>query len=270
MKLLHLLTFSIILLLGQNATAQDTIRQFCDRNLRPNKTVENYDIQRIAIKSPESQTWAIFDYDRQNRIYMTSGATDRTFSTLIGNVTVYYPNGQKKTVGKYLNNLKVGEWKGFLDNGDVDFKGRYENDKKVGEWAWFHSNGKPSAKETYLQDSLVSWVYFNLDGTTHKDPEIADHNPILKDTSTNVRRFIATRVEYPDALLEKKIQGTVLVDCIVDLKGNVTNVNIIQSVDPILDSEALDKVLELPTFIPATYKNRKIPVHYVIPVKFKI
>ncbi len=62
----------------------------------------------------------------------------------------YYETGELKAQGKYVNGLKIGEWKYFYKNGKVEQVGTYlKNEKPDGEWIWYHDNGKVLRDENF-------------------------------------------------------------------------------------------------------------------------
>ncbi|WP_181369151.1 M56 family metallopeptidase [Flavobacterium profundi] len=76
---------------------------------------------------------------------------------------------------------------------------------------------------------------------------------------------------YPDLALEKNIEGTVVVQFIIDKEGNVINV---EARGPengaLLEKEAIRLMLILPKFIPAKLKGERVNVKYGLPITFKL
>jgi len=55
----------------------------------------------------------------------------------------FYETGEIKSVGKYLNGNKVGEWKYFFADGKPFETGKYDNQgRQQGKWIWYLENGK--------------------------------------------------------------------------------------------------------------------------------
>ena len=51
--------------------------------------------------------------------------------------------------------------------------------------------------------------------------------------------FLGQNLVYPESAVQNNIQGKVLVKFVVTKEGNVANVEVIQSVDPALNAEAV-------------------------------
>ncbi len=76
------------------------------------------------------------------------------------------------------------------------------------------------------------------------------------------------RPEYPRDAFEARIQGTVLVEAVIDAKGRVTKVRVLESV-PGLD-EAAVKALKKWRFHPARKDGKPVATIIHAPVKFEI
>lgn len=82
--------------------------------------------------------------------------------------------------------------------------------------------------------------------------------------------YLSTNLKYPKEAEDKNIQGRVVVDFIVERDGSVSNVNIIRSVSPELDAEALRVVKGMPKWKPGKQKGKTVRVKFDLPLQFKI
>lgn len=85
-----------------------------------------------------------------------------------------------------------------------------------------------------------------------------------------ISAFLSKNVVYPPKAVKDKIQGKVLVRFIVDKNGNVSKPEVIQSVHPLLDAEALRVVGLLKGFTPGKKYGQAINTWYLLPVTFKL
>ncbi len=89
--------------------------------------------------------------------------------TIVGSISHgesinYYPSGQVKAKGNYVNGNKNEEWVWFYSNGQEKQKGWYANGSKEGKWEYYYENGKLKLIESYLNGSLNgerTWYYPN-------------------------------------------------------------------------------------------------------------
>jgi len=77
-----------------------------------------------------------------------------------------------------------------------------------------------------------------------------------------------TRPQYPQEAFVKKVEGTVIVEILIDSTGRVVRARVIQSV-PMLDAAALQTVYQW-IFEPAVKRGRPVPTIAHAPVAFRI
>ena len=90
----------------------------------------------------------------------------------------------------------------------------------------------------------------------------------------NERTFLANWVykyiKYPKSTVDEGVQGRVVVEFIIEKSGEVSNVNIVNSVDERLDAGVLKVVKASPKWKPATINKEPVRVKTSIPVEFKL
>ena len=91
--------------------------------------------------------------------------------------------------------------------------------------------------------------------------------PVM-DYDSPPRPIKITRPQYPQEAFVKKIEGTVVVEILIDSQGRVVRARVIQSV-PLLDAAALQTVYQW-IFQPAVKHGRPVPTIAHAPVAFRI
>ena len=86
----------------------------------------------------------------------------------------------------------------------------------------------------------------------------------------NVRAWLGSHLKYPVVAEENGIQGTVVITFVVEKNGSISNVNVVRSVDPSLDREAVRVVKSMPRWTPGTQKGVPVRVKYTLPISFKL
>jgi TonB family protein len=89
-------------------------------------------------------------------------------------------------------------------------------------------------------------------------------------SQNEMMKFLARTTIYPKEAAEKGIQGTVFVQFVVNKEGKVSNVKTIQSVDPILDAEAIRVAKSMPDWTPGKQNGHLVRVVFTLPVKFAL
>ena len=85
-----------------------------------------------------------------------------------------------------------------------------------------------------------------------------------------LKSFLKKNVYYPQEAIEKGIEGRVVVSFVVDKHGHISNVEVVQSADPLLDAEAVRVVQSMPKWIPAEKDGKAVRSIFRLPVRFKL
>ncbi|HEY5509931.1 MAG TPA: TonB family protein [Prolixibacteraceae bacterium] len=85
-----------------------------------------------------------------------------------------------------------------------------------------------------------------------------------------LRNFLARSVKYPVEAQKNKSQGKVYVSFVVNAEGKVEQAKVEQSVDPLLDAEAIRVVGLMPDWKPGKQRGTAVSVAYTIPIQFKL
>ena len=78
---------------------------------------------------------------------------------------------------------------------------------------------------------------------------------------------IAANITYPDNC--PSFDGKVVVQFVVTKTGDIGEVKVSRTVDPVLDSIAIAAVKQLPRFIPGQQDGKPVDVWFSLPIKFK-
>ncbi|MDE6587008.1 MAG: M56 family metallopeptidase [Paramuribaculum sp.] len=103
-----------------------------------------------------------------------------------------------------------------------------------------------------------------------KVDDATNERPQYPGGDAELMHFIAQNVNYPAEAVEKKIEGTVIVQFGINEQGKVTNPKVMRSIDPALDAEALRVVAQIPAFIPAKQNGKPVSSDFVLPIRFKL
>lgn len=99
---------------------------------------------------------------------------------------------------------------------------------------------------------------------------IVEKMPMFPGGDVELLKFISEHAQYPAEAKASNIQGRVILNFIVNLKGKVEDVSVLKGVHPLLDAEAVRVVGLLPDFIPGTQGGKPMNVYYQVPVTFKL
>lgn len=86
----------------------------------------------------------------------------------------------------------------------------------------------------------------------------------------NLHKYLAEQVRYPDIAKENGIEGTVVIQFVVNEKGEISNAFIVKDIGGGCGEEALRVVRGMPLWLPGANRGRQVKVQMSLPVKFKL
>lgn len=120
-------------------------------------------------------------------------------------------------------------------------------------------------------DEMIVVGYRNPDApVTGEVYEVADKMPEFPGGMTGLMQHLSKNIRYPAEAHTNNIQGRVVVSVIINTDGKATNAQIVQSVAPSLDAEALRVTGTMPDWIPGTKDGKPVNVKYTFPVVFRL
>lgn len=96
------------------------------------------------------------------------------------------------------------------------------------------------------------------------------HPPVFKGGESAMYQFIGENMAYPRYARKNGIQGTVIIEFLVDANGNVTNIKALTEVGGGCTEEALRVIKSMPKWTPGTCEGKPVIVRYTLPIKFKL
>lgn len=83
-------------------------------------------------------------------------------------------------------------------------------------------------------------------------------------------KFLGDNVKYPVIAQENGIQGRVICQFVVNRDGSIVDVEVVRSVDPSLDKEAIRVIKSMPKWSPGQQRGKPVRVKYTLPVNFRL
>ena len=82
--------------------------------------------------------------------------------------------------------------------------------------------------------------------------------------------YLSRKVKYPQEAIDARVEGTVLVEFVVEKNGSISNVRVRQAVHPLLDKEAFKAVKKMPRWRPGFQKGKAVRSIFIMPVEFQL
>ena len=100
--------------------------------------------------------------------------------------------------------------------------------------------------------------------------QIVEEMPDFPGGMAKCMMWLKQNIKYPEEAIEKGIQGRVIVQMVIESDGTITNTNVVRSVHPLLDEEALRVINLSPKWKPGKEKGQAVRVKFTIPISFKL
>lgn len=82
--------------------------------------------------------------------------------------------------------------------------------------------------------------------------------------------FLSNNLVYPEVARRKGIEGSVLIEFVVEKDGSISNVKALTSLSPECDAEAIRVIKKLPKWKPGEQMGKPVRVYYNIPIRFTL
>ena len=121
------------------------------------------------------------------------------------------------------------------------------------------------------KDDKATTVTMNVvedeqNATDDKVFDVVENMPEFNGGMGALMQYLSDNIRYPE---EKDIQGRVIVRFVVGKDGSISNAQVVKSVHPSFDAEALRIINNMPKWIPGTQNGKPVNVKYVVPINFK-
>ena len=127
-----------------------------------------------------------------------------------------------------------------------------------------------------VQDGTVNEEVVIIENPDPVEPEVTnpfivvEEPPEFPGGMAALMKFISDEIIYPSDAQNNNIQGKVILKFVVTADGATDRIEVIGSVDPLLDNEAVRVIEMLPRFKPGKQGGVPVPVWFSIPVIFRI
>lgn len=100
--------------------------------------------------------------------------------------------------------------------------------------------------------------------------DVIEQMPSFPGGDGELMSFLGKSIKYPVIAQENGIQGKVILGFVVTKTGAISDINVLRSLDPSCDKEAIRVVKLLPKWIPGKQNGENVNVRYTLPVVFRL
>lgn len=163
-----------------------------------------------------------------------------------GPETYYYPDGQTKIAG--TNN-----------NGEME-----------GEWIGYYPSGQVSGKANYKKGQQISGIFYHEDGSVNTGVTVFLRSSEFPGGVRSWLQFLHNTMRYPQLAVDHQIQGVVLIGFFVSKEGKLSDLQVYQSANKLLDAEAMRVIRCTPDWQPAFAGGIAYDSYKIQPIVFRL
>ncbi|WP_139921815.1 energy transducer TonB [Hymenobacter sp. DG01] len=181
----------------------------------------------------------------------------------------WHENGNLSWHSEMQHGKPSGPYRNHYPSGQLHYEQNYADGKRQGELVVYYPDGRLKRREIYADNQRVNGTCYNPQGQEMPCYEF-EVMPSFPGGQQALLQYIGQNTRYPGKALRRGVEGKVFVKFVVDTTGVVSNVRIDKGVDPLLDTEAVHVVKNLPRFEPGRQDGRPVPVYFTVPITFSI
>ncbi len=100
--------------------------------------------------------------------------------------------------------------------------------------------------------------------------QVVEKMPEFPGGNAALNAYLKKNIKYPQICRENNIQGRVLIQFIVNKDGSIVEPEVMKSVNPYLDNEAIRVISTMPKWTPGEQRGKTVRVKFTVPVNFKL
>ena len=105
------------------------------------------------------------------------------------------------------------------------------------------------------------------DAQVYLEPEVL---PVFPGGTEELMKYLRENVKYPHVCQQQGIQGSVIVQFVVNADGSIDDATVVKPVNVFLDREALRVINAMPKWEPGVKDGKAVRVRFTIPITFKL
>lgn len=185
-----------------------------------------------------------------------------------------YPSDHRAFYAKEIPSVVFTTGKYSQHNTDRDTQGLLDFETMERELEYIYNFTEALANE----DSAPDFRPAQADGSSQLGDKTVpyfdcDQRPQFfgsSDPRHFMKEWVYQYLKYPQSAMVNGIQGTVMVQFVIDKDGSVTDVKVVKSVDEELDAEALKVIQASPKWKAGKVGGQKVRASITLPVEFRL
>lgn len=259
-----LLLFSLLILFSYQSNAQtDTV--FFDKHRKEVNIRRDADYYRLI--KPLDSVFKVTEYYLDGTVKMTGTLSSMEPEVYDGIITWYSEKGVLMSKGFLKNNKREDHLISYYPDGAIQSDALYKANKLDGEHTFYFPNRQLKRTDIYKDGEFISGKCYTPTGA-----ETAYYpyrqSPEFTGGREKLREYLQANLVYPKKAKREEITGIVKVKFTVTASGEITDVQLENTIHPLLDNEALRLIQKMPRWKPGLLDNEEVNVSLILPVAF--
>lgn len=89
-------------------------------------------------------------------------------------------------------------------------------------------------------------------------------------TSQAIAQHLVDNLKYPRKARKSDTSGLVILQFTVTKTGDITDIEVLKSPDPVFNQPAIEALESFPQLIPGQQKGKNVAVRYALPIRFSL
>jgi len=275
MKTLYALLVTVLILVSTNyasAQSQTEVILLLDAKGREVESIKDaHYFEKLVYNSSGEGTKETYLAEDSSKVslYTYSDLFGGQFKrgVLHGPYYSWYKNGNRQSSANYTNGKLDGSYERWYENGQLNYTLKYRDGLKHDTLKAYHETGELRRIEVYSLGKLVDGKLYSEAGEELNFYPM-EQMPEFKGGEERMMQWLAQNIRYPRAAIRVGAQGIVVVSFVVDKDGKISEAEIIESVHPDIDTEAIRVMYYMPKWKPGMQEGKPVRVRYTLPLKF--
>lgn len=125
-------------------------------------------------------------------------------------------------------------------------------------------------QENYVDLTAVDVIMVEPEPEDDVPFMVVEDMPEFPGGTAALMEYLRKNIRYPSICRENNIQGKVIISFIVNKNGKIVEPEVVKTVNPSLDKEALRVISTMPDWKPGMQRGKPVRVKYTVPVNFRL
>ena len=122
--------------------------------------------------------------------------------------------------------------------------------------------------------TFISSTSFSQNDSSHSQiveiVNAVEEQPSFPGGFDSLQKYLGFNTKLPDNWRFDSINGKVYVEFLVESNGSISKSKILKSLNPILDSIAIEAIKTMPKWVPAKQRGKPVDCLFILPIKFGV